>query len=808
MRGLAAACVLSLMAGGGVAHAQPPDDAQPTPPSVEPPALIEFVEAPYPPEAETAGIEGGVVLEILIAADGTVAEASVVEPAGHGFDEAALAAARQFRFTPARRDGVAVPARIRYRYVFELREEAPPEEPASEEPRAEPREPPPDPEPEPEPTDEPSTRPAAMVDERGFGVIARVERPPREVTRRTITREELTRVAGTRGDALRVVELLPGVARPPFGGGNLIVRGSAPQDSQVFFEGGTVPLLYHFGGLTSFVNSRLLERIDFYPGNFSTRYGRKVGGVLDVGARDPATDGLHGVADISLIDASILAEGPITDDLSIAVGARRSYIDFIFESVVPEDAFDVVAAPVYYDYQLIASWRPTPRDRVRGMVYGSNDSLALVFSEPPGDDPAIQGDLAISTGFHHVHLAWERELGPDVDQELAVKIGPTILDLAFGEIFQLEIVAWSIDARAEWEIRLAPRVRLIAGLDIQTGPFDITFIGPQPQQTEGNPMGEEGSISDQPQRDVSVTGYTYRPAVYVETSVQPVEPLQLVLGLRLDWYREIETWSYDPRGVALLSIDEDTRIKAGVGIFSQPPEFQESSEQIGNDNLRPMHALHVGAGVERTLADGITAGVEGFYKYLWDRVVGTEQGRAPFFVNDGIGRIYGLEVSGRIQPRRERPYFGFLSYTLSRSERRDREGEPWRLFDFDQTHILNLAFVYQLGRGWEAGATFRLVSGNPYTPIVGRRWVQDTTAAYRPIYGDVNSDRNAAFHRLDVRLEKLWKFQSWRLAFYVDIQNVYNSTNPEGIIYDYRFRESDEIPGLPFLPSLGVRGEL
>ena len=804
MRSLAAACVVCVTASG-VAFAQPPGETPP-PPALEPPALLEFVEAPYPPEAEAAGLEAGVVLEILIAADGTVAEASVVEPAGHGFDEAALEAVRQFQFSPAKRDGVPVPARIRYRYVFELREETPPpEEPPPDEVAEEPAEPEPT---ETVPAEEPPREPATMVDEQGFGVVARVERPPREVTRRTITREELTRVPGTRGDALRVVELLPGVGRPAFGGGNLIVRGSAPQDSQVFFEGGTVPLLYHFGGLTSFINSRLLERIDFYPGNFSTRYGRKVGGVLDVGARDPATDGLHGVADISLIDASILAEGPITDDLSIAVGARRSYIDFIFENVVPEDAFDVVAAPVYYDYQLIASWRPTPRDRVRGLVYGSNDSLALVFAEPPGDDPAIQGDLAISTGFHHLHLAWEHELGPNVDQELSIKVGPTILDLTFGEIFQLEIVSWSIDARAEWEVRLAPKVRLIAGLDIQSGPFDITFVGPQPQQTEGNPMGEEGSISDQPQRDVTVSGYTYRPAVYVETSVQPVDPLQIVLGLRLDWYREIEAWSYDPRGVALLSIDEDTRIKAGVGIFSQPPEFQESSEEIGNPNLRPMHALHVGAGVERTLADGITAGVEGFYKYLWDRVVGSERGQAPFFVNDGVGRIYGLEVSGRIQPRRERPYFGFLSYTLSRSERRDREGEPWRLFDFDQTHILNLAFVYQLGRGWETGATFRLVSGNPYTPITGRRWVQDTTAAYRPIYGEVNSARNAAFHRLDVRLEKVWDFRSWKLAFYVDIQNVYNSTNPEGIIYDYRFEESAEIPGLPFLPSLGVRGEL
>src|SRR5690606_259835 len=121
---------------------------------------------------------------------------------------------------------------------------------------------------------------------------------------------------GTRGDALRTVEILPGVARPPFGTGALIVRGSAPNDSQVFLDGSPVPLLYHFGGLTSFTNTRMLERIDFYPGNFSVRYGRKIGGILEGGARDPSPERLAGVVDVNLIDASLLVEAPITEDLS------------------------------------------------------------------------------------------------------------------------------------------------------------------------------------------------------------------------------------------------------------------------------------------------------------------------------------------------------------------------------------------------------------------------------------------------------------------------------------------------------------
>ena len=68
-----------------------------------------------------------------------------------------------------------------------------------------------------------------------------------------------------------------------------------------------------------------------------------------------------------------------------------------------------------------------------------------------------------------------------------------------------------------------------------------------------------------------------------------------------------------------------------------------------------------------------------------------------------------------------------MSFALSRSERRDR-AEDWRAFDYDQTHVLTAALSYDLGDEWEVGATFRLTSGVPYTPIVG--------AAY-----DAGSDR-------------------------------------------------------------------
>jgi outer membrane receptor protein involved in Fe transport len=196
-------------------------------------------------------------------------------------------------------------------------------------------------------------------------------------------------------------------------------------------------------------------------------------------------------------------------------------------------------------------------------------------------------------------------------------------------------------------------------------------------------------------------------------------------------------------------------------------------------------------------------GVEGFYKWLDDRPVPT--GNAPpRYVNDGQGRVYGAELS--LEARPDPRTFGYLAYTLSRSERRDLD-RRWRLFDQDQTHILALVLSRALGAGWELGARFRLVSGNPETPIVGS--VYDVrSGVYLPVSGRVNSVRGPAFHQLDLRVEKQFRAGALTLAPYLDVQNVYNAENVQGRRYSYDYRESEAVSGLPIFPNFGVRGEL
>lgn len=75
----------------------------------------------YPPALRSAGIEGDVVLELLIDAAGNVVAAAIVESTNAAFDQAALDAGRQVKFVPARQGGAPVAVKIRFPIKFRLR---------------------------------------------------------------------------------------------------------------------------------------------------------------------------------------------------------------------------------------------------------------------------------------------------------------------------------------------------------------------------------------------------------------------------------------------------------------------------------------------------------------------------------------------------------------------------------------------------------------------------------------------------------------------------------------------------------------
>lgn len=759
---------------------------------VTPPRLLQ-APAVELPEGEAPRAPVSVELELTIDASGRVANARVTSSGGADFDERALAASRRFEFEPARRGDEAVAVTLGYRYVFPA--VVAPAAPAATAPALAPSPPVASETPVPAP-------PAANPELETFEGTAEVEAPPRETTKRSIPEAELTKIPGTRGDALRAIEVLPGVARTGVGDGTPILRGAGSDESQTYLDGIPVPFLYHFGGVTSFFNSRLLSRVDLYPGNFSSRFGRVTGGVIDVRAREPKSDGFHGHFDLNFIDASASVEAPVGKDTSFALAGRRSVIDLVYSSLVPKDAFSVVTAPVYYDYQGIFSHRFGAHHRLRVLAYGSHDALKLVFNDPNEDDPGLTGSVQGALGFHRVQAELHSEFGPGVSQELTVAVGRIDSLQRFGALDQI-FGGEEVHGRGEWNVEVTPSLHAIAGVDLYSMFLDGEYRGPVPTQFEGNPRDGDPLAA---QRIVSVERKNIdivRPGAYAELGYRPVKPLLLLPGVRADYYSEFKAWSLDPRLSARLELGESTVLKAGAGRYTQPPQFWMSIPEVGNPNLEPYYAWQYSAGFEQRLGKWLKFGAEGFYKSLRNVVDGSADGSAPQFVNGGRGRIYGAELSAEFRP--DEKTFGYLAYTLSRSERSDH-GAAYRLFDHDQTHILSVVASRKLGKGWELGARFRLVSGDPYTPVTGSVF-DARTGVYVPTYGAVNSRRNALFQELDVRVEKGFKIGAFTLALYLDVQNAYNAKNPQGYAYNYDYSKREQASGLPLFPNLGLRGE-
>ena len=657
-----------------------------------------------------------------------------------------------------------------------------------------------------------------------YSVRTTAEREVKEVNRRTLKLEEVRRLPGTQGDVVRVVQNLPGVARPSFLSGLVIVRGGAPRDTLTFLEGDLIPLVYHFFGGPAVVNSEMIESIDFYPGNFSTYYGRATAGIIELNTRSPRTDRLHGLAEIDLLKASLLIEGPTgIDDLSFAVSGRRSYFDAFLPYIIPEDAFDVFVAPVYYDYQGWLTYRGFKDSVVELFLYGSNDTVEAIFpgDEPQGNENFQFDGINLDNGFHRGQLRWEwRPAGEPLENTLLVSYGTYGTGIEASEDIFFDLAYNQSLIRDDLRLQLADNFRLRLGLDFLLGNVvaraEIPGFEREDDQrdgtggaqdgTSGQPFFSEGGFSLEQQQPLLL------PAFYTEATWEPVEGLELIPGLRFDWYGTIREGVPSPRLTTRYKFNEEWLVKGGAGLFTQPPLPGTTERPFGNPNLEEERAWQYALGTEWTPLDYLKLDVTGFLRFNSNLVVnnprisldqagGGDEVGYETWSNEGAGRAYGLEVLLRHDTHAR--FFGWLAYTLSRAERLNLVTDEYNVYRYDQTHILTAVAGYNLPWDVDVSARFRLVTGNPYTPIVGSVWDADADE-YVEIYGEPYSARNATFHQLDVRVDKRFVFDTWMLGIFLDVINVYNQTNAEGQSFNYDFTDQQPVPGLPIIPTLGI----
>ena len=831
------------------------------------PALLKFVEAEFPKEALEAGAADSVTLTVTIDITGTVSDARVKTPTGHGFDAAALKAVRQFVFSPAEVDGL--PASIQIEYVYHFVKKAPSDAVAAGPPTASPlahlrgrlvargsrnRVPAatvrcgnqPD---APEAVSnekgqfdlktspglcavhvtannfEPFSALETLASDEtleivyyllpksiGFETVVRGDKDKKEVVRRTLTRQELQKVPGSFGDPLRVLQDLPGVARSPFDIGQLVIRGAEPYQSLTFLDGIEIPLVYHFLGGPSVVNSEFLDHIDFYPGGFGAHYGRAIGGVVDVTTRKAKPDTWHGSAKVDFIDASLFLQAPLSEGVSVAAAVRRSYIDAFIPLFLPKASGGgtLQILPRYWDYQVKLDGAPKldssgATQSYGVMAFGSDDVLTVVAT---GGGRNRDVNLGTHTLFHRVKADWTYRKG-NFSSVFTPYLGYDLNSLTLGTSF-FNADTYTLAARQDFALEISRRWKIRAGADIF---FQHNLGHAQfPAQADVQYPSFPGASPQAEPVKVDIPVNSFDGAAYLESDFQ-VGKLTVTPGLRGSYARIAgqDRGAADPRLWLRYPLSPRTVVKGSLGLYTQPPAALDMLPvPYGYPALIHEKAFQSSLGVEQKISDVVHFDVTGFFNRRYDNIISPglyPGGGAPrnLYANIGLGRSYGVEVLLKHEVTKR--FFCWLAYTLSRSETRaSNSGQPYTPFRYDETYILAVIGSYRIGGGWEIGARFRYVTGRPVTPLTHPfdRYDADSNN-FSGSYGPDNSSRLKAFEQLDLRLDKSFLFQSVTLNIYLDVQNVYNRQNVEFTLHDYRYRQSTSIPGIPFLPNLGVK---
>ncbi|MGQ0506201.1 MAG: TonB-dependent receptor plug domain-containing protein [Myxococcaceae bacterium] len=650
----------------------------------------------------------------------------------------------------------------------------------------------------------------------GYETVVRGKREKKEVVRRTVDRQEMQRIPGTLGDPMRVIQNFPGVARQPFLGGQLIVRGAAPNQTKTYLDGVEVPLLFHLGGGPSVVNSEFLDRIDFYPGGFGAKYGRAVGGAVDVGTRKGAKDTWHGSGKIDFLDTGIFLEAPVAKGVSVAGAVRRSYVDALIPLVLPKDpeGGTLLVLPRYWDYQVRVDMGTPPKNKDEPsstgyvMAFGSDDILKVVAT---GGGRNRDLSLDFHTLFHRVKGDWTFRQGA-LTSVLTPFLGYDLGGVSFGSA-SLKADRYAMGVREDLSLEFTQWLTVRAGADIV---FEHAVGTAQIPVLDGTQyVGFPGADPKTALQDLRSVLNTFDGALYLETDFK-IGRLTITPGLRASYarIRGVDRKAADPRFWIRFQATDNTQLKGSAGLYTQPPEATDMEQPpFGNPNLFHQKAFQTSVGLEQRFSEAITLDVTGFFNRRYDlvvppgpRIVNADMSVTDYrFGNLGVGKAYGMEVMLRHAVTEK--FFGWLAYTLNRSEQKHANDANYVLTTYDQTHILTLVGSYRLPLGFEVGARFRYVTGRPTTP---RSRPYDLYAvdanSYASVIGEPLSSRFKPFHQLDLRVDKSFVFKSWTLGVYLDIQNIYNAQNVEATLYDYRVRQAIDVPGIPFLPVLGVKG--
>ncbi|MBD3169456.1 MAG: TonB-dependent receptor plug domain-containing protein [candidate division Zixibacteria bacterium] len=638
-------------------------------------------------------------------------------------------------------------------------------------------------------------------------------RPVKTPSIRELDGRQVLSLPGATQDLMRSLTYLPGIVTRSDYSSQLFIRGGGPEQNLVLIDGVTLSNPYRLGTFISAFNPDMVEDVKLIPGGFPAQFGDRLSSVLDIKYRSGDRDKYTFTSNSSIINSSAIFEGPLFDDNGgIIFSLRRTYYDLVLNAIVEDD----VAFPYFYDFQGKLDYDFSDKWRGEVLVSQATGGFKLI-SEPDEDDPdALNLDLkdknrdgvgSFTLGYRPsdyvdvrtqvAHLSrWEEfRINGDLDLDVNIRgnrssLKQDALIRPESNDFQLNVGWEAHTTRADfnWKVVIDDSLRA------------------DPPPGDDNPQRPEQDEFDYNDR------YSYG-GVYASLEYKGWNKFVPTVGMRADYSDIVDEMVYSPRLSLNYALNPQDKIKFAWGYYYQFPNYEQLSERgyfpevWRNSKLTAERAIHYIVGWEHIYDVGLKLRMDLYYKQLDDLLINDGNG-VP--INSAKGDAEGFEFYFEKIKTNDSWYSGWISYTLARAWK-ETPAEEYYLAN-DQTHTINFVADFELTGKLSLGFTWRYGSGMPYTPIVGVEEItmEDSTTGqtvvvdWEPIYGDVNSVRYPAYHRLDTRLSFKFDWLSLPWTAYVEAINTYNQKN----IYEYnwnrRYTERETIYELPFVPSFGV----
>ncbi|HVL69305.1 MAG TPA: carboxypeptidase regulatory-like domain-containing protein [Vicinamibacterales bacterium] len=580
------------------------------------------------------------------------------------------------------------------------------------------------------------------------------------------------RTAGAQGDLFRALQTMPGAAAVDEAAG-LFVRGGDVSEVLVTLDGGTMAHPYRYetptGGFRGAVDPLLISGLAFSAGGFGARYGNALSAVIDMrGLERPAAVQIGTTAGLAGLSASGAAPA---GRFGARASANRTLTRLLF--AVNDQTRRFEQPPEGTDASLGLTWNGGRAGSGRLFVLSQRDRVAVEVEQDAFTGPlrsASRHDFAVGrwdvpVARWTVSAAW----GTDFYKR-ATSSGA--LDLSIGETAH----SWRVEAQ-----RATARVTWLAGTNGALSRTDVHGMVP----SRGGDLGGVSGVSR-----FAVTADDWFAGAFAEGTIA-LGPLTVSPGVRTDRFSRSAEWEVDPRLNLRLALPAAQSLRLAAGLYSQAPAAAYFDAERGAARLRPMRAHHYVAGYERGTEDEALHVRLEAYRKRYRRLPLEAAGGG--YTGDGYGWAHGVDAFARWRTA-GLEITGIASWLEARRrwtavDQQARYPLPegaWRP-DFEVPWSVRLITQVPVRRTIQAGASWRIAAGRPFTPVTG---ALATTRGFEPVYATINSGRLPRYERLDLSVSWLRPLAGGTAILFGSVDNVLDRSNFFSYAYspDYAVR--------------------